>query len=521
LKKRHSPVGYRELEAIDRQLAMASFPSLSSFWRRTLQRFLASSKRTLVLRVGRRGGKSLSACKVAVAFAALGRWTVAPGELAVIAIVSVSVAEAQTKIGIIRAMLDALRVRVARETQGEIQLADVPVVFRCLAANARTVVGFGAALVIVDEAARLRDEATGANPCKEIVASLRPSLATHPGSRLLLISSPLGLGDYHAEQFARGETADQMVASAASWEANPTLTEAATRELEPDPRIWAREYAAIPQSSALGAFEVGDLERAFEARGDISKRFRVAMSTDASSGARDLFGYCVGGWAEIATGRLLVVDEIGSFAPALIRREGMEMVIAHLVGKAKACGASRVFGDQREALLLKMSFRRAGLSFHELTWTSSSKPRGIARLRRLLLEGSIALPRHTQLRKEMLSLEERIDSSGQISFSGAHTGDHLATLITLMLADEERLLVGSPLTVTTAAGGGTAWANAAPSAARAAFAGNGFGLAPRDPDPDPMTRVAINAQGHAVLDSAPPASYVFSHSRSGSGGGGF
>jgi hypothetical protein len=500
---------------LDALLEQRGFPSLSPFWVDVVSRFLGSKRRQLVLRVGRRGGKSLSACKLAVAFGIFGAWKVPPGELATIAIVSVSLGEAQSKIKIIRAMLDALGIPIAKSTATEIEVADRPVAFRCMAANMRTAVGFGAVLIIVEEAARLRDDVTGQNPCSEIVASLRPSLATFRGSRLLLISSPLGSSDFHAEQFQRGDTDDQMVAWAPSWIANPTLTEEETRLLEPDPRVHAREFGAIPQAGVLSAFDAADVDRAYAPRGDVLRRHRRVMAIDQSSGSRDLFGFLVAGWADLESGeRVLLVDEVGSFRPDEIRELGIEVVIGVLAEKARRAGAFQVFGDQRESMLMRPAFRRAGLVFREMTWTSASKPRAVARLRRWLLEGKLALPPHAQLRREMHVFEERIGPDGQITFGGAHTGDHLAALLTLALADEERLMLGSALTS----------ARSEPSPRAPTRSGPAYQFAGINrPDADPMDR--LEERGGSLYVSEPRrvqarSSYVFGR-RFGDGFGGF
>jgi hypothetical protein len=278
-----------------------------------------------------------------------------------------------------------------------------------------------------------------------VLASLRPTLATYPGSRLLLVSSPLGKSDYHAEQFDRGEAADQCVAHAPSWVANPTLSERETHELEPDPRIWAREYAAIPQAGVLSAFEPDDVERAFRRRGDIVRHFRRAGVIDASSGKSDTFAWGVVGWdlAEDDT-RVMTFDRIGGYAPAEVRQHGIDRIVEVIAGNVKGAGGQLIFADQRESMALGASFRRNGLRFAELPWTASSKPRGVARLRRLLLEGRVSLPQHEGLKRELHLFEERIDSAGQITFAG-HAGDHLSCLITACLADEAKRLLGSPM----------------------------------------------------------------------------
>jgi len=443
----NAPSFLRKFFAIDASLAASGQPPLSAFWRATIERFVKSRKRTLVVRAGRRSGKSLTMCKLAIAFALLGKWTIPPGELAAVAIVSVSLAEAQNKLRLIRAMLVALNVTIARETTTEIELANVPIVFRCMAANMRTVVGVSSIFILIDEASRIRDEVTGANACREVVAGLRPTMATHRDAVMAMVSAPLGKSDYHAESFDKGETADQAVAHCETWVGNPTITEADTHALEPDPRLWAREYAAIPQAGLLSAFEPDDVDRGFKPRSDIVRHFTRYCVIDANSAKVDVFATSHFGWDEVEAGaRILSFDRVSGFSAQEVRDFGIDAVVARIATDARVAGITTVFGDQRESMSLAASFRRNGMRFIELPWTASSKPRAVARLRRLLLEGRVQLPHSPALRRELLTFEEKIDSSGQITFAG-HTGDHLACLITACLADEEKRVAGSPITL--------------------------------------------------------------------------
>jgi hypothetical protein len=431
---------------LDRQLSAKNHPALSPFWSRTVRRFLSSGCRQLVVRAGRRSGKSLTACKLAVAFALLGQWVVPPGERAAVVIVSVSLSEARAKISIIRSMLAALGCAVARDTADEIALQDLQISFKAVAGNWRTAVGFSSILIVADEVARWRDEVSGANPASEILSSLRPTMATHPDARVLLISSPLGSSDYHAESFDKGDTEQQQVAHAPTWVGNPTITKADTHALEPDARIHAREYAALPQAGLLSCFEASDVARAFEPRGDIGRRFGRVCSVDASSGKADIFGWSLLGWSEVegTDQHVLEVDSVQGFSARDVQDIGIDEVVRRIAAACKQARVTSVFGDQRESLSLQASFQRAGLRFTEFPWTQPSKARAVARLRRLLLEGRLILPPWAPLKRELLAFEERTDSSGMINFSG-HCGDHLATLLTACLADEARRLPGSDM----------------------------------------------------------------------------
>ena len=240
------------IEAFDRQderLTEEGFPPTSPWWHATVARFYRSGRKSLVARVGRRGGKSSTLCRLAVNEALHGAHRIPPGDTGFVAFVSVKRGEAMARLRTISAILDALHVPYS-QTGDTITLSDRPIAFRVFTASVAGVSGPTCICAICDEVSKWRDADTGANPATEVLASLRPTMATMPNARMVLSSSPLGLFDAHAKAFELGDTDEQIVAAAPTWVANPTVSEVFTRELEPDEEIWKREYAAIPTETA-------------------------------------------------------------------------------------------------------------------------------------------------------------------------------------------------------------------------------------------------------------------------------
>ncbi len=177
------------------------------------------------------------------------------------------------------------------------------------------------------------------------------------------------------------------------------------------------------------------------------RRLRRVAITDASSGRRDSFAGCVAGWNEVeADGRLFAVDWVEAVTAKRAKRLTASGVVEHFARRFKAGGVSTVFGDQRESFTLKSEFARHGLRFVEMTWTSSSKSKAVAHLRRWFSDGMIALPDHAELRRQLLSYEEHAASGGRLTYShrGASHDDLVALLITAAMADMARRLPGSP-----------------------------------------------------------------------------
>lgn len=440
------------LRAQDKLLVRAGFPPLSPWWWETFESFLRNratrrALRSLVLRVGRRGGKSSSLSRLAVCWAQHGPWSVSPGDVGVIPFLSVHRDEANGRLRTIEAILAALSIGHRRTSEG-IELSGRPVVFKVFAATTQAVVGFTSILEIGDELAAWRDADTNANPAAEVLSYLAPTRATQPWSFRLLCSSPRSTDDAHYSLMERGDTADQQVAEAPTWVANPTLTEEETHALEPDLRVWAREYAAIPQASVLGAFDADAIERAFAPRSCAMERGQCVLVVDPSSGKKDAWAACEAGWSKGSDGRnYLVVHRIEGVEGSFWKQVSGDEVVERFATMAKNAGIYEVHADQRESLMLAAAFQRHQLKYIEHPWTASNKPAAVAMVRRWLAEGTLVLPEHRKLKSELFKFEERSTPSGGFTFGARGNGhdDYVALLITLAIAELAAPLSGSPL----------------------------------------------------------------------------
>jgi hypothetical protein len=267
----HADRVLRELYDVDTKLVAKGFPALSPWWRKTFRRWYRSGKRQLVIRAGRRAGKSSSLSRLAVVEALFGKHDIPPGDVGVVAFISTTRDEASQRLATIRAILDALGVKY-RPVDGGVGLIDRPVVFKVYAATVSGVSGFTSILVICDEVAKWKDRDTGANPASEVLASVRPTMATQREARIVLSSSPMATVDAHYDAFEEGETAQQCTAHATTWDANPTVTEADTHALEPNAKTRAREYGAIPQD---------ELEESLFSSDDLTKVTRTIEASPA------------------------------------------------------------------------------------------------------------------------------------------------------------------------------------------------------------------------------------------------
>jgi hypothetical protein len=466
---------FDRLIALDRLLVKSGFPPLSPWWLDTFREFLSSEKRQLVLRCGRRAGKSSSLCRLAVILALYGEHKIPPGDTGVFAFVSANTTEARARLRTIEKILDAMKVSFSK-TKDEIVLTKQPIAFRIFAATVSGVVGFTSVGIIGDELSRWRDESSGVNPAAEVLASIRPTMATQPSARIILSSSPLSTSDAHYTAFELGDTEFQQVAGAPSWFANPTLTEEATHALEPDARVWRREYLAVPQNAELSAFDSNAVERAFTPReihpdADCG---RPVLVIDPSSGRKDAFTYGVARWVlgpnpyqlnNDGTPRLnhlgeptirigvptiepfLQFVEVGALAEGTFwDSTSSDTILDKLRTIASRHSVTHVYSDQREEFLLRAAIERRGLHFTSIAWTNESKTLAVEGLRRWLAEKRLALPIHDKLKRELHSFEERVTPNGSFTFAarGKSHDDYVAVLLTAAMADSRGGIQSSP-----------------------------------------------------------------------------
>jgi hypothetical protein len=492
-------------QAMDRALVAAGRHPTSEAWMESLADFWLSGATRGVWRAGRQSGKSTTCANVIAATALFGEHVVAPGSRLAFPFISVRKDESQERI---YNLADTFR-RLGepyKQVGTTIELLRRPHVFATLACSMRTSVGGTAGGLVEDEVSRWWSDDANANPAHEVDAALTPFGATQPNFRIYTVSSPLGLDDFHAQLFARGNTPDQRVYEGPSWHWNPTVTEARTHALQPDERIWRREFAAQPQADVLSAFDVEAFDRCVRSAAELSHLQALGAPVvvmDSSGGGGDAFVWCGLFWGKpvldetelftwepvrpgdrITNAQLLWSDEHRGWTSQRVDEHGEAIVSAEavramrprlvvfgmraIVGKfrergvtaediiageiapfAKRIGARYVVGDQNQSYAWQSMFARCGVAFRALPWTNTNKADAVSALRRMMREQTIWIEDGAEapaLRSEVASFRERITSSGAISYGARNAAhdDRVAALVTGVLADREGLVTGSP-----------------------------------------------------------------------------
>lgn len=198
---------------------------------------------------GRRAGKSLVAALVCLYLACFRdyRAYLAPGELATVMLLAPDRRQARVIMRYIKGFVlrvPALKARVVGETKDSLEFSNRTVI-EIHSASYHTTRGYTLAAVVLDEQAFWpTDEA--AEPDTEIVAGLRPGMATIPGALLLGLSSPYARrGElYRASEAHFGnDTSRALFWNADSLTMNPGLSANVVDEaFERDPIAAMSEY---------------------------------------------------------------------------------------------------------------------------------------------------------------------------------------------------------------------------------------------------------------------------------------
>lgn len=424
---------FERMMQLDAKLVEAGFPSLSPWWSETLGDFYKSGKRQLVLRVGRRGGKSSSLCRVAVCEALWGDHKIPHGDIGVVAIVSVNKPQATERIRTIEAILKAIGVPHKR-TGDVIELQHRPVKFEVMAATTLASVGFTAICVICDELAIWRNSEGSANPAEQIMSFLRPTLMTMPNGKMFLSSSPFSTLDMHHKSVVEGDNARSMVRCAPTWVANPTLTEEDTHKEEPDQIEWLRQYAAVPMSAgSLAFFDPIAIERAI----DPNLLLPLAPKPGDIVVAGGDFGFRSDSSAlaiAYKRGETYTAAELLELRPGIEEPLKPSVVVKTFAEVLKRHGCGYVCADGHYRQSISEHLEAENLHFTIAPEGAKGNQEVYVRFRRLLLDGQIRLPKHDRLIDQLKLVTSQPTSGGGISIrqprqTGGGHGDLVSALV--------------------------------------------------------------------------------------------
>lgn len=220
---------------------------------------------TVSLVCGRRSGKSAVAAAVAVYEACFRDWRprLSPGEHAVVLVLATTTQQATVIMRYVKGLIAAsplLSAMVHRETESTLELKNSAAI-TVSPTNFRSVRGRSVAVALFDECAFWRDQDSGSNPDREVLAAVRASQATFgDDAKLIMLSSPYRRSGILFNHWKRHYGQDD--ARNLSWTAP-------TRLMNPSvPQSFIDEAFENDPESAQAEF--GDLENGISFRSDLA-----------------------------------------------------------------------------------------------------------------------------------------------------------------------------------------------------------------------------------------------------------
>jgi hypothetical protein len=375
--------------------------------------------------VGRRGGKSRIAGVVALYLAVrFDASKLAPGEVAVIPVLAADRRQARQVLGYLKGLLELPEFapylhRALKET---VELHN-GVNIEVHTASFRTVRGYTCIGVVCDEVAFWLNDDRSANPDSEILAALRPAMATVPDALLLGLSSPYAArGElYKAVDRAFGkDDPHTLVWNADTASMNPELAESPdiARAFEEDPVAAASEYGQdgrVQFRRDVEAFLDPEAVRAVvvEGRRELAPEpgHRYVAFVDPSGGSQDSFTLAIA-HKEADLGVLDCVREIRPpFSP--------DNVVQDFAALLRSYGISKVTGDRYAGEWPRERFRRHGIQYEPSSRTKSEIYREFVAPVNAATVALLDLP---ALRAQLVGLERRVSRGGRDSIDHAPGG---------------------------------------------------------------------------------------------------
>ena len=372
---------------------------------------------------GRRAGKSMIAALIAVFLTTCRTYRLSAGERGVFMVIAADRRQARVVRGYIGGLLHStpvLEQLIARETKSAIDLSN-NVSIEIATASYRTIRGYSVVGAVLDEIAFWPTD-DAAEPDHEILAALRPAMATVPDAMLLCLSSPYArrgaLYDAHRRYY--GVDGDVLVIQAPTKALNPTVPQKVIDNAYAEDEVSARaEYGAEFRSDVEGFVSRDALEAAVVPdRRELPQvpggRYVAFLDFAGGSGA-DSATLAVAHEEERSGTKVAVLDAVREFRPPF----SPEQVCHDFAVTMRAYGVTRADADRWAGQFPVEQMRKHGVTVKP---SDKSKSDIYKEFLPLLNSGSVELLDEPRLHAQITGLERRVARGGRDSIDHAPGG---------------------------------------------------------------------------------------------------
>lgn len=382
----------------------------------------ATAARESFVICGRRSGKSYMSAVIAAFLAAFKDWRpfLGPGEKGWIFVVANDKAQAsiiKRYISGIFGQVPCLKAMVEKETQETLELRN-GVNIAVKTASFRSLRGYTVLCAILEEIAFWRSDES-ANPDKEILAAVRPALATVPESLLIGISTPYSRAGVLFDMFKAyyGKAGGPLIWKAPTRLMNPSIDKRLiANALREDPQAAAAEWEAEWRSD-VEAFITQELVGAVTVPGRFElprvAGVRYFGFADPSGGRQDSFTL---GIAHAEKSGKIVLDALRERRPPF----QPQATAAEFADVLKSFGLSAVTSDRYAGEWVSAAFRANGIQVRPSEKTASEF---YVELLPLIANGAAELLDNKRLAGQLMGLERRTRAGGKdlvTHYAGGH-----------------------------------------------------------------------------------------------------
>lgn len=399
--------------------------------------YVSRVQRETTLLAGRRAGKTKLAAIIA-SYEAFRDHRIPRGEHAYVMLIAPTLAQAKLAFDYILKNIQSseiLSAKIKRVRGNEVELKN-GIIIGCYPCSRVSVRGRSAVAIICDEICFWRNEVTSIHNDEEVLAALRPSMASFSSSKLIKISTPnIKRGVVYEELQRRGEL-DYDVWHLTTQELNPTVSdEFLEAERKRSPEDFNREYLAQFVDSVTALIDPELLARCvINGRRELPPvpGMPYAAAIDAGFRRSD-FGMAI---AHRTDEGLILVDCVPFWTGSKHAPLGFQWVCGQVAGILRQFGINVLKGDQYCAVAIKEEFLKLGISYDEVTFSRTIRAQIFNNLLHLIVQGLIELPDHPELLRQLRSLEIHRSTDGSIDVRPAYgQKDDLAVVVALCVFD--------------------------------------------------------------------------------------
>ena len=357
--------------------------------------------------IGRRGGKTRLAAQIAV-YEATRVHNIPPGERAFILVIAPVLKQAQIAFRYIRKYISSspeLSDLVVKERKSEIELRN-GITIACQPCSQITVRGDSVVCAICDELGFWKREETAANPEREVIAALRPAMATLTNTKLVKISTPFRKDGILWDDFRERDSLDYLVWQASSKEMNPTIPDDFLKEEErKNKEDFRREYLAEFTDSVLGWITWEMLEpcvvRGCRELPRVSNGTYVAAVDPAFRESE--FGFAI---LHRSDSGHITVPFAARWTPTHNSPLNLESISVQINDILRRFVINSLVGDQYCFPILREHFEKLGIFYREFSFGPHTRASIYGNLRQLMGQQKLSLVDHPDLIRQLISLEQ-------------------------------------------------------------------------------------------------------------------